>query len=234
MAQLTLLNEHDDIFPPVTNALENPNGLLAVGGLLTTSRLENAYRQGIFPWYSEGDPVMWWSPNPRCVFKTKTFHKSRSFSRFIKKRPFKITINNAFERVVTSCALPRPYQEETWINQDIINAYTALHNRGLAHSVEVWQNDKLVGGIYGVFVANTYCGESMFSQVSNASKTALYALSGWLKNQGVIYIDCQITNPHLMSLGAVEIERTEFISHLNNNEQKLTPIDWSPKEIDYE
>lgn len=236
MAQLTILNDHDDIFPPTDKALLKPNGLLAVGGQLTVQRLINAYRQGIFPWYSKGEPLMWWSPNPRCVIPTNSFYVSSSFARFLKKKQFKVTINHAFADVINRCAAPRPYENETWINCDIIKAYTLLHQQGTAHSVEVWYNDKLVGGVYGLFIANTFCGESMFSLMSNASKTGLYALSCWLKKHDVELIDCQVPNPHLMSLGATEMPRTEFVRHLTQGERSARPMDivWAPQEISYE
>jgi len=236
MAQLTLLNDLDDQFPPVSDALLDPNGLLAVGGLLSSQRLTNAYRSGIFPWYGKGDPIMWWSPNPRCIIHTSQFHVSSSFARFIKKKPFKVTLNNAFSSVIAHCAKPRPYEQETWINQQIIDAYSQLHQQGLAHSIEVWHNDTLVGGVYGIFVANTFCGESMFSLMSNGSKIGLYALSQWLRHHKIETIDCQIPNQHLISLGAVEISRADFISQLNDGDKKTndTSIDWSPRELDYE
>ena len=233
MPQLTILNEHDNLFPNVDQALDNPNGLLAVGGTLNTERLINAYHHGIFPWYSEGEPIMWWSPNPRCVFYTDQFLVSRSFRRFLNKKTLRVTINNAFSQVITACSLPRSYQPDTWINQDIINAYNQLHTLGVAHSIEVWQDDVLVGGVYGVFVNNTFCGESMFSTVTNASKTGLYALCQWLALHNVTLVDCQVPNPHLISLGAQEISRELFISHIT---AKKTPcsskvIDWYPKEL---
>jgi len=236
MAQLTLLKGPADKFPPVYKALAEPNGLLAIGGQMDTARLMSAYAQGIFPWYSKGEPIMWWSPDPRCIIETEKFHVSRSFSRFIKKQPFVVTINNAFSQVIYQCAQPRSYEKETWINDDIIHAYTQLHQDGLAHSIEVWQHDQLVGGVYGIFIANTFCGESMFSLRPNASKTALYALSCWLKAHRVHYIDCQIPNPHLMSLGAREMRRHDFINHLNEDTLNSAPfaIDWSPKVIPYE
>jgi len=236
MAQLTLLKDPTDLFPQVENALLDPNGLLAIGGQISTERLTNAYAQGIFPWYNEGEPIMWWSPNPRCVLETTQFHISRSFSRFLKKRPYRVTINSVFSDVINHCAQPRAYEKETWINPAIIDAYTELHHQGRAHSIEVWHHDRLVGGIYGIFVANTFCGESMFSLMPNASKTGLYALSCWLKHRDIKYIDCQIPNPHLISLGASEITRREFVEHLSNNGKPdvRKKLDWTPQEIAYE
>ncbi len=236
MAQLTILNDHDDQFPPVSKALLKPNGLLAAGGQLSTQRLFSAYQQGIFPWYSEGEPIMWWSPNPRCVIKTDDFYVSSSFARFLRKKTFKVTINLAFEEVIKHCASPRPYEDETWINSDIIAAYTLLHKQGIAHSIEVWHDDELVGGVYGLFVANTFCGESMFSLMSNASKTGLYALSRWLNKRGISLIDCQVPNPHLLSLGAKEMPRTDFVAHLKNGLAMGDPkeVVWSVQEISYE
>jgi len=236
MAQLTILHDDEVGFPPVSQALTDPNGLLAIGGTLGTARLINAYEQGIFPWYNEDEPVMWWSPDPRCVIYTDQFSVNRSFARFLKKRQFKITLNHAFDQVIEQCAQPRPYQQETWIGDDIIKSYQNLHQAGIAHSVEVWLDDQLVGGVYGIFVGHTFCGESMFSRVTNGSKTALYTLCQWLNKHQVTMVDCQVPNPHLMSLGAQEISRQQFISHLNcvTLRQRQTNIDWQPQELSYE
>lgn len=234
MSQLTMLNNIDISFPPVHLALEEPDGLLAIGGDLTTPRLINAYQNGVFPWFNEDDPLMWWSPSQRCIIYCDDFYVNKSFNKFLKKCPFKITINQAFEAVINHCRLPRKDECGTWIDNKMTNAYLQLHEENNAHSVEVWQDNELVGGLYGVFVNHTFCGESMFSLVPNASKTALWALSNFLKAHHVSLIDCQIENPHLLSLGAVIIPRHEFINHLQKNTLGESAIDWCAKELTLE
>lgn len=235
MSQLTILHDRDTSFPALENALSHPNGLLALGGTLSTQRLLDAYQRGIFPWYSEDDPIMWWSPNPRCIIYTDQFHVSRSFKRCLNQSIFTLTLNKAFDQVINRCAQPRPYEENTWINQDIIDAYIKLHQQGHAHSVEVWKNNQLVGGIYGVYVGNIFCGESMFSATSNASKTGLYGLCRWLHQHNVGLLDCQVTNSHLLSLGATEISRNDFATYIDDAHKaaSVQQIDWSPQELTY-
>ncbi|MDQ7049745.1 MAG: leucyl/phenylalanyl-tRNA--protein transferase [Enterobacterales bacterium] len=205
----------DTPFPSVLQALTEPNGLLAAGADLSPERLINAYSQGIFPWYSEGEPILWWSPDPRMVFDIQTFRPSRSLCRFIKNQPqLRVTLNQNFERVITECAKPTDNRESTWIDDDIKKAYLKLHHQGYAHSLEVWQNEHLVGGIYGIANHSVFCGESMFSRISNGSKTALACLIAYLKPHHFSLIDCQVENPHLVSLGAVSLSRNDYLEIL--------------------
>jgi len=202
-------------FPPVTEALED--GLLAIGGDLSTERLLQAYRQGIFPWY-DGDVPLWWCPDPRFVLYPHHLRISKSMQQLLKQHKFHFTINQAFEQVIKQCMLiPRPGQDGTWINKDVMRAYTTLHYQGLAHSAEVWLNDQLVGGLYGVRLGKLFFGESMFSLVSNASKYAFISYVQQLIQEGVVLIDCQVYTQHLESLGAGMISRGEFIRLLQEN-----------------
>lgn len=174
MMQLFQLSPNTTLFPPVEKALADPNGLLAFGGDLSPGRVLAAYRDGIFPWYSPGDPILWWSPDPRAILHPEALHISRSLHKFMRKQPFYITLNYAFAAVIHACAHAR--QEGTWISLEMIAAYCTLHQQGHAHSIEVWQNDELVGGLYGIAQVKLFCGESMFSTRDNASKCALVAL----------------------------------------------------------
>ncbi len=198
-------------FPPVAQALREPNGLLAAGGDLTCARLLDAYRHGIFPWFSPGDPVLWWSPDPRMVLIPDDFKLSDSLAKILRHGAFEVRNDTAFEQVMRACAAPRGEQSGTWISEPMIEAYCALHHSGYAHSVETWQDGKLVGGLYGVAIGRMFYGESMFSQVSNASKVALAHLA---RESGSQMIDCQMHTPHLASLGARLMPRDEFISRL--------------------
>jgi leucyl/phenylalanyl-tRNA---protein transferase len=230
---LPFLTNHCD-FPPVSQALDEPNGLLAAGGNLSSNRLMTAYRNGIFPWYSEGEPILWWSPNPRTVFDIKQFKPSRSLCRFIKQCDWKLSLNSAFDSVITACSKPRNNQPTSWISPDIIEAYNRLHDEGVAHSVEVRSKNRLVGGIYGVVIGNIFCGESMFSLESNASKTALACLIGYLRQYDFSLVDCQVDNPHLTSLGAVAISRCKYIQYLEiaancNRDQNM----WVCRDLNY-
>jgi len=234
MSQLTILNNDDISFPPVQYALKDPDGLLAIGGDLTSQRLINAYQHGIFPWFNEDDPLMWWSPTMRCVIYCEDFYVNKSFKKFLNKCRFKVTINHAFDAVINHCRLPRKDECGTWIDDGMTNAYIGLHAKKITHSVEVWHDNALVGGLYGVFINNTFCGESMFSFMPNASKTALLALSKFLSKHNVNLIDCQIDNPHLLSLGAVLISRDEFVCHLSGHSSQMASINWDPKEISFE
>jgi leucyl/phenylalanyl-tRNA--protein transferase len=203
-------------FPPVKLALRNPNGLLAAGGDLSAARLLEAYRHGIFPWFNPGEPILWWSPDPRMVLIPSEFRVSRSLARVLRKGIYEVRFDSAFEQVMRGCAATRAkYQNGhhgTWIHEDMIAAYCALHRLGYAHSVEVWMEDVLVGGVYGVAIGRMFYGESMFSGVSNASKIALAHLSKQLQRWEFGMIDCQMNTPHLASLGAHEIARDEFIA----------------------
>jgi leucyl/phenylalanyl-tRNA--protein transferase len=209
-------------FPPLSNALHEPNGLIAIGGDLTLARLLSAYRQGIFPWFSEGEPILWWSPNPRTVLFPDELKVADSLKKTLKKQKFEVRFNTAFRQVISACSSTlRCGQDGTWITQDIIDAYCALHQAGYAVSAESWLDGKLVGGCYGVKIGSMFYGESMFHHVSDASKIAFVNLVVYLQNLGVGMIDCQMKTAHLASLGAREISRSEFIKKLEilcNNE----------------
>ena len=215
MIRLPLLDEHaPDRFPDPRTALVEPNGLLAFGGDLSPERLKMAYTHGIFPWFSEGEPILWWSPDPRCVFHTDQLRPNRSLRRAMSGTTWQITVDQAFRQVMGACAAPRSGQSGTWISAEMIDAYVMLHDLGYAHSVEVWDADRLVGGIYGVCIGRLFCGESMFSARSGGSKLALCALAALLRQWGFPIIDAQVSNPHLMSLGAVEIPRSAFLQQI--------------------
>lgn len=199
-----------DAFPPGHAALREPNGLLALGGDLSPARLVAAYRRGIFPWYSEGDPLLWWTPDPRAVLYPEELHVSRSLRRRLRRGEFEVRLDSAFDTVVQACAAPRARQPGTWIDADMARAYGALHRLGLARSVECWQDDELVGGLYGVCLGAVFFGESMFSRRADASKVALAHLCGL----GYRLIDCQMPNPHLHGLGARLLARHRFEAEL--------------------
>lgn len=208
-----LLDEDTPEFP--SPRLADPTGLLAVGGNLTVARLVAAYRFGIFPWFSEGEPVLWWSPDPRLVLYPAALKVSGSLRRAINKRPFAIRFDTAFKDVITACAtVKRKGSGGTWITGDMIDAYCALHDAGLAHSVEAWAGDDLVGGLYGVAIGRCFFGESMFTRVSNAAKTALVCLVTFLERNCFKMIDCQMTTANLVRFGAEEIPRRRFLSEL--------------------
>lgn len=203
----------DLIFP--SPPLASEDGLLAVGGDLSQERLLLAYRMGIFPWYSEDEPILWWSPDPRLVLYPAELKVSKSLEKTIKKRLFEVTMDQAFETVIKACAHSRTrVQQGTWIVNDMIAAYCRLHESGLAHSVETWQAGKLVGGLYGVSLGTCFFGESMFTHLSNSSKVAFVALVEHLKALKFNLIDCQITTAHLLSFGAREISRARFLDEL--------------------
>jgi leucyl/phenylalanyl-tRNA--protein transferase len=200
-------------FPPVSDA--NPDGILAIGGDLSTERLLLAYKSGIFPWFEEGEPIYWWSPNPRMVLFLDELVVSKSMRNILNRNVFKVTFNQNFRKVISNCQkIKRNGQNGTWITQDMIEAYCKLNEFGTAKSVEVWQNDQLVGGLYGIDLGHIFCGESMFSKVSNASKVAFIALVNQLKSDNYKILDCQVYNEHLESLGCREIERTDFMELL--------------------
>ncbi len=201
-------------FPDTNLAQDEPNGLLAIGGCLSTERLLNAYRHGIFPWYSEGEPILWWTPNPRLIIYPEKLKISKSLRKTIRKREFEITFDHAFSEVMDQCSLPRGDDEGTWISKEIKQAYVALHKKGHAHSVEAWQEGNLVGGLYGVSIGSLFFGESMFSHISNASKVAFATLVTQLHEANFKLIDCQVRTEHLVSLGAEEISRELFSQHL--------------------
>jgi leucyl/phenylalanyl-tRNA---protein transferase len=201
-------------FPPVHRALHEPNGLLAAGGELSVRRLLQAYRSGIFPWYSEGQPILWWSPDPRMVLAPAEIVLSRSLRKRLRQPGFEIRIDTAFETVVSACAAPRGGQPGTWITPEMAAAYTALHHAGYAHSIETWADGTLVGGLYGVSIGRMFFGESMFARASDASKIALAHLARQLERWEFGLIDCQMSTPHLASLGAREMPRAGFIRAL--------------------
>ena len=203
-------------FPPLKQALAEPNGLIAIGGDLSFERLLSAYRQGIFPWFSDGEPIMWWSPNPRMVLYPNELKISNSLKKTLKNCPFEIRFNSAFHQVMSACSnTARAGQPGTWITADIIEAYCRLHAAGYAMSAECWLDNKLVGGCYGVKIGHMFYGESMFHHVTDASKVAFVSLVKKLKDQGVGLIDCQMKTAHLTSFGAKEISRDDFISQLS-------------------
>lgn len=221
------------LFPDVNLALQEPDGLLAVGGDLSIERLIAAYSLGIFPWYSEGQPILWWSPDPRMVLHPSEIKISKSLAKTIRKQSFKVTFDTAFHDVISACSKPRlengVVQSETWILNEMIEAYVELHNAGYAHSVECWQDEKLVGGLYGVAIGNVFFGESMFSRTSDSSKVAFVFLCKQLEKWGFQLIDCQVYTPHLESLGAYMIPRKNFVSLIqqHNDNNKNEPHKWS-------
>lgn len=198
-------------FPPVDRALREPDGLLAAGGDLSQERLLHAYRNGIFPWYNEGEPILWWSPNPRCIFYPHKFHVSRRLKRTLRQEPHVVTFNRDFDAVMAQCAAPRAGHAGTWITADMFRAYGQLHSNGWAHSVEVWRDKELVGGLYGLAIGRVFFGESMFSKRSNGSKIALLALCRFMTENNLALLDCQVASPHLMSLGAELLQRSDFL-----------------------
>ncbi len=206
--------EAGDPFPPVERALEEPNGLLAAGADLAVPRLLEAYQMGIFPWYSDGQPVLWWSPDPRMVLFPSELKLSRSLRKRIAKRDYEVRADTAFEAVVRACAEPRPGREGTWITENMVAAYTALHIAGHAHSVETWIGGELAGGLYGVALGRMFYGESMFTRAPDASKVALAHLVRQLGRRGCGMIDCQMKTAHLARFGARDIPRREFMLKL--------------------
>lgn len=211
---LTWLQRDSLTFPPLDKALREPNGLLAAGGDLRAERLIAAYRHGCFPWYQEGQPLLWWSPDPRTVLFPDELHVSRSLRKVIRQGHYRVTFDQAFSDVIQACAAPRDYADGTWITTPMQQAYIELHGRGVAHSVEVWQSEQLVGGLYGLAMSKLFFGESMFSRADNASKVGFVALVEHLKSRGFELIDCQMPTQHLHSLGARAITRAEFSDYL--------------------
>lgn len=214
--QIAWLSRDDppEAFPDIDRACREPEGLLAAGGDLSRARLLYAYRHGIFPWYEHGQPILWWSPDPRCVLEPARFHVARRLRRWLKTCPFELRFNTAFREVVDGCAGRRLGQQGTWITSEMAAAYESLHRAGWAHSVEAWSGEKLVGGIYGVAIGKVFFGESMFSRESNASKIAMLCLCRILVQHDFLMLDCQVVSPHLLTLGAVTISRDEFRSRL--------------------
>ena len=217
----------DDPFPPVEAALRAPNGLLAAGGDLSPERLLSAYREGVFPWFGEDDPILWWSPDPRMVLYVSEVHVSRSLSKVIKANRFRVTLDTAFRDVVRGCAEARRDHEGTWITPAMEEAYVRLADLGYAHSVEAWQGGSLVGGLAGVAVGRMFFGESMFTRVSDASKVALVSLTRQLERWRMPLIDCQMSTTHLASLGARDMPRADFVREVRYLvQQPPVPAPW--------
>ncbi|MDD2723889.1 MAG: leucyl/phenylalanyl-tRNA--protein transferase [Methylovulum sp.] len=229
--KLTILNPKnpEQAFPSVTKALKEPDGLLAIGGCLSKKRLVNAYRQGIFPWYNPGEPILWWSPDPRLVLFPEKLLISRSLRKTQRQHIFSVTLDQAFDEVINGCAQPRPGQSGTWITKDIKQAYAELFRLGIAHSAETWLDGKLVGGLYGIALGQVFFGESMFHTQTDASKIAFAALVGQLKSWDYRLIDCQVHSQHLVSLGAEEIPRDDFVQWLDHYcDLPASPLAWRP------
>ncbi len=210
---LTLLRDGAP-FPPVERALHEPNGLLAIGGDLSPARLLDAYRHGIFPWFNAGDPILWWSPDPRMVLLPRELKIARSLRKTLARKNFEVRADSAFEQVMRACAAPRRGQPGTWIHETMIASYSELHRMGYAHSVETWMEGELAGGLYGIAIGRMFYGESMFSNRTDASKIALAHLAAQLTRWNFGMIDCQMNTPHLASLGAREIPRANFIQRM--------------------
>ncbi|WP_146909455.1 leucyl/phenylalanyl-tRNA--protein transferase [Arenimonas daejeonensis] len=218
-------------FPPGESATRDPNGLLAMGGDLSPTRLLNAYRHGIFPWYSAGEPILWWCPDPRMVFRTDAFRLSSRLRRALRRSTWQLRADTAFEAVIDACAQsPRPGQDGTWITPEMRAAYVALHRQGHAHSVEVFDGQRLVGGIYGVAVGRMFFGESMFSAASGGSKVALAGLVRVLRGWGWPLLDAQVENPHLVSLGGRRLPRQAFLAEVERlSALPEPPGPWTPR-----
>jgi leucyl/phenylalanyl-tRNA--protein transferase len=210
-------------FPPVRRALQEPNGLLCAGGDLSMRRLLDAYRHGIFPWYSGGEPILWWSPDPRMVLFCEELKVSRSLGKSVRNKGYEVRIDTAFDAVLAGCAAPRGGEAGTWLGPTMRAAYLALHRAGHAHSFETWRQGELVGGLYGVAIGRMYYGESMFSRATDASKVALVALVAELRARGFPMIDCQMRTPLLASLGAREIPRADFLRRVSMLVNYATP-----------
>ncbi|MFI8374116.1 leucyl/phenylalanyl-tRNA--protein transferase [Pseudomonas helleri] len=223
---LTWLKRDTLTFPPLTKAMREPNGLLAAGGDLSADRLVQAYRHGCFPWFSEGQPILWWSPDPRTVLFPEELHVSRSMAKLLRQQRYQVSFDRDFKAVIQACAGPRRDADGTWITDDMQNAYTELHARGHAHSVEVWDNGELVGGLYGLAMGQLFFGESMFSRADNASKFGFITLARHLQAWGFVLIDCQMPTPHLESLGARSIPRREFADYLRDHLDQPTTAQW--------
>ena len=228
MAELRWLGPDDppDLFPHPESALRDPDGLLAVGGDLSPERLVAAYERGIFPWFNEGQPILWWSPDPRAVLVPDELHISRSLRRTLKRDQFSITIDRAFDAVIAGCSESRA-DTGTWITPEMRQAYQSLHELGSAHSIEIWQGESLAGGLYGVGVGRMFAGESMFSAVTDASKVAMVALTWRCRDIGVELIDCQLPTPHLERLGIKCIPRAEYLQRIGDLHQQPPVDSWN-------
>ncbi len=233
MSQIVWLDPASDTFPSVEEALTEPNGLLAAGGDLSARRLLNAYRRGIFPWYEDGQPLLWWSPDPRCVLFTETFEPSRSLRRRLRRGDFQVCADKDFAAVIDACSGPRATERGTWITPPMRDAYIELHRQGYAHSVEAYLSDELVGGLYGVSIGRMFYGESMFHQVPDASKVALAWLCRAMAAQGGSVIDCQVETDHLLSMGAATIPRQDFVALVQQlAAPSVDPFQWDQMFVD--
>lgn len=213
-AATSSLLECNYLFPDPNEADPDGYGLVAIGGDLTPQTLLSAYSQGLFPWFNEDEPIAWWCPEPRCVLDPSCYSPSKSLKRLAKSSRWRWSVNNAFEEVIHACSLPRSYSNDTWIHDEMIEAYNKIHELGYAHSIEVWDDEQLIGGLYGLKIGQIYYGESMFHRQSNASKIAFWALNIFCQQTGVQLIDCQLPNPHLQSLGAGIMPRKDFLKIL--------------------
>lgn len=226
------LSSNSSTFPDLSSALDEPNGLLAFGDDLSPERIIQAYQLGIFPWFSDGDPVMWWSPDPRAIINIAQLNINKTLQKVLKRALFTVTLNQDFNQVIELCADAPFRREETWIVNPMLAAYKALHLQGKAHSIEVWQEQQLVGGLYGVAVNGYFSGESMFYRQSNASKVALVYLASLLKSINIELIDCQMLNPFLASMGCIEIPRQKFIKQQVAAKSCIPPINfWQPRQL---
>jgi leucyl/phenylalanyl-tRNA--protein transferase len=209
-------------FPEISHALLEPDGLLAYSFELSSELLIYAYSHAIFPWYDDSQPILWWSPSTRAILLPEEIKLRKSLKQSIRKHQFNVTINKDFNAVIEKCAtVKRAKQSDTWITKEMISQYQQLHQAGFAHSIECWQNDKLVGGLYGVYSQGVFCGESMFSEKNDASKCCLLALAQNSKDLGVDIIDCQIQNPFLESMGVIEIPRSKFINFFSTSKERI-------------
>ena len=236
MIKIPVLDYHNQDFPPIEQALTDPNGLLAAGGDLSIERLLKAYSLGIFPWFDDDQPILWWSPDPRAVLFPEQLHISRSLHKTLRSGRFSVSMDQAFDQVVIACAEPRRDSTGTWITPEIVAAYSAMHRAGYGHSVECWEDSELVGGLYGIALGKLFFGESMFSRATDASKVAFVHLVKQLEGQGCPLIDCQVMNPHLARLGATLIPRADFkqwltrfvppMSQLHNQVPNRWQLEW--------
>lgn len=233
--KLYYLTDDPTWFPEPKSALEHPSGLLAIGGDLSFERVYNAYQNGIFPWFNEDEPVLWWCPDPRALIEIGQVRVNKTLRKFLKKCDYRVSINQCFKKVIEHCAEPRAYSEGTWILPEMVECYDQLHQKGYAHSIEVWQGDDLVGGLYGVTVGSCFCGESMFSKQPNASKLALIVLQGILQDVPNAFIDCQLQNAYLMSMGASLVSRDIYLEKLEDASEIALPKSvFSPKFIEWQ
>lgn len=231
---ITWISSEDppEAFPDIESAFDVPDGLLAAGGDLSSARLLYAYRHGIFPWYDDGQPILWWSPDPRCVLRPHEFHVSRRLRRWLGQCGFEVSFNACFDDVIDACAQDRVGQHGTWITGEMREAYTRLHLDGWAHSIEIWHGGDLVGGLYGLAIGRAFFGESMFSGSTNASKAAMLALCRHMLMHDFLLLDCQVESPHLISLGAKLIPRRKFAAELRRACKSETRfLDWPTKRV---